>query len=249
MNSARLFGILCLVPLLLTGCGTATEDTNQAEVSHQTQHQNHETTQKIPPSSENENVITAQVTRVVDGDTIEVNRNGNEERVRLLLVDTPETKHPDLPVQPFGPEASAFAKEILTGENVQLEFDGPKRDHYDRLLAYIWINGENFNKRLLEEGLARYAYVYDPPYTHADDMMKAQNRAKEAEKGIWSIDNYVHEEGFQQNGETDADTSEHTQASYSNCSEARKAGVTPLYEGDEGYGTHLDRDGDGVACE
>lgn len=139
---------------------------------------------------------TATVTRIVDGDTIEINYNGKTESVRLLLVDTPETKHPNLPVQPFGPEATAFAEKHLAGKTVQVEFDGPKRDKYDRLLAYLWIGGKNFNQMLLENGLARYAYVYDPPYKHQDEMKAAESRAKEKRIGIWSIDNYVSADGF-----------------------------------------------------
>ena len=142
--------------------------------------------------------VDATVTNVVDGDTIDIKINGREERVRLLLVDTPETVHPDKPVQPFGPEASDYAKEMLSGKEVRFEYDGPKRDHYDRLLGYVWVDGENFNLQLLEKGLARYAYEYDPPYVHAASMKNAETRAKQQEKGIWSIDGYVTDEGFRE---------------------------------------------------
>ncbi|WP_246202668.1 thermonuclease family protein [Virgibacillus doumboii] len=151
---------------------------------------------------------TATVTRVVDGDTIEIRLNGKTEDVRLLLVDTPETVHPSEPVQPFGPEASQFAKSQLTGKKVQIEYDGPKRDHYGRLLAYLWVDGQNFNKMLLEKGLARYAYVYDPPYTHSNAFMKAQNRAKNAERGIWSRNNYVTSDGFNYQESQQSDNTE-----------------------------------------
>ncbi|WP_145997323.1 thermonuclease family protein [Salirhabdus sp. Marseille-P4669] len=149
-----------------------------------------------------EGFARATVTRVVDGDTIELRfENGTTETIRLLLVDTPETKHPSLPVQQFGPEASQFAKKTLLNKQVQVEYDGPKRDKYDRLLGYLWIGNSIFNQMLLEEGLARYAYVYDPPYTHSSAFMKAQNRAKNAKKGIWSIDGYVTADGFNQHEE------------------------------------------------
>lgn len=154
--------------------------------------------------------VDATVTNVVDGDTIDIKINGREERVRLLLVDTPETVHPDKPVQPFGPEASDYAKEMLSGKEVRFEYDGPKRDHYDRLLGYVWVNGENFNQQLLEKGLARYAYEYDPPYVHAASMKNAETRAKQQEKGIWSIDGYVTDEGFR---EDESSSVEETKAS------------------------------------
>ncbi|ALX47772.1 thermonuclease family protein [Lentibacillus amyloliquefaciens] len=144
-----------------------------------------------------EDAEKATISRVVDGDTIEVKYNGSTEDVRLLLVDTPETVHPSKPVQPFGPEASEFAKDTLTpGESVKIEFDGPKRDHYDRLLGYIWDDGQNFNKRLLKKGLARYAYVYDPPYTHQKSFQQAEVNARNNDIGIWSIEGYVTPDGF-----------------------------------------------------
>ncbi|PKR79213.1 hypothetical protein CEY16_05590 [Halalkalibacillus sediminis] len=151
---------------------------------------------KSKDDGNNSNLDTATVTRIVDGDTIEINLNGTVESVRLLLVDTPETKHPSKPVQPFGPEASKFATNVLSGKEVKVEYDGPKRDHYGRLLAYLWVDGKNFNKMLLEEGFARLAYVYDPPYTHMDSFTKAQTRAMNAGKNIWSIKGYVQSDGF-----------------------------------------------------
>ena len=65
-------------------------------------------------------------TRVVDGDTIIVNINGKKERVRLIGVDTPETKHPNKPVEYFGREASAFTKLMVEGKKVRLEYDWQK---------------------------------------------------------------------------------------------------------------------------
>jgi hypothetical protein len=67
---------------------------------------------------------------VVDGDTLVLQ---NDERVRLIGVDTPETKHPTKPVEPFGPEASSFTKRAVEGKLVRLKFDREKRDRYQRL--------------------------------------------------------------------------------------------------------------------
>lgn len=155
---------------------------------------------------------TAVVTRVVDGDTLHIEWNGKEETVRLLLVDTPETVHPGKPVQPYGKEASQFAKETLSGKEVQLEFDGPERDKYDRLLAYIWVEDTSFNQLLLEKGLARYAYVYDPPYTHAGKLKDAEQEASDHKKGIWSLPGYVTEDGFAEGfeaGQNESSSSSH----------------------------------------
>ncbi|TKD69171.1 thermonuclease family protein [Pseudalkalibacillus hwajinpoensis] len=143
-----------------------------------------------------ENTIPATVERVVDGDTLKVQVENREETIRLLLVDTPETKHPTKPVQPFGPEASQFAKDTLEGKEVGIELDVSERDKYGRLLAYVWIGDSMFNEMLLEEGLARVAYIYQPNVKYVDQFQTIQREAQEKAIGIWSMENYVQEEGF-----------------------------------------------------
>ena len=98
-------------------------------------------------------------TRVVDGDTIEVSPEveGTAD-VRLIGVDTPETVDPNEPVEPCGPEASAFTTQQLEGQSVTLEFDEDRMDDLDRALAYVWVpdlDGELFNETLVREGYAR----------------------------------------------------------------------------------------------
>jgi|SRR5699024_5196084 len=136
------------------------------------------------------------IDRVVDGDTVKVEMaDGQKETVRLLLIDTPESVHPNKPEQPYGEESSEYAKEKLPeGKEVKLEYDGPKRGTYDRLLAYIWVDGENFNQEMLEKGYARYAYEYDPPYKYQNEFKEAERKAEEADKRIWSIDGFVKSE-------------------------------------------------------
>ncbi|MDL4839500.1 thermonuclease family protein [Aquibacillus rhizosphaerae] len=131
------------------------------------------------------NLDIALVKRVIDADTIEVYVNGNVVDVRLLLIDAPETVHPDIPDEAFGAEAVARARQILIGKQVQLEYDGPRYDDYGRLLAYVWVDGVMLNELLLEEGLAHVAYVYHPPYKYYQRYVKAQERAKVGWKGIW----------------------------------------------------------------
>ncbi|MFB5660454.1 thermonuclease family protein [Alteribacillus sp. HJP-4] len=143
--------------------------------------------------------IPAEVTEVVDGDTIKVTMNGEEETIRLLLIDTPETVHPDEPVQPYGPEASAYVKERLpAGEAVEIEVDTTTRDHYDRFLAYVWHDGDMLNESLIEEGFARVAYVYEPNTRHEQAFRDIEKEAKEEDKGIWSEEGYVTEDGFRE---------------------------------------------------
>lgn len=98
---------------------------------------------------------TYLVTRIVDGDTVEIDYNSQKEKVRLIGIDTPETVKPNTPVQAYGKDASEFTKSQLLNNYISLEFDEQERDQYGRLLAYVYINGEMFNKTLLSEGLAR----------------------------------------------------------------------------------------------
>lgn len=130
---------------------------------------------------------TATVVSVTDGDTIKVKfSNGKIETVRLLLIDTPETKHPNKPVQPCGPEATEFTKRMLpAGTTVKLEYDKDKRDKYDRLLAYVYVNGKSVNEALLAAGLAKVT-VYEPNNKYEDKYRAIEAEAKKEKKGIWS---------------------------------------------------------------
>lgn len=108
----------------------------------------------------------------------------------------PETHHPTKSVEPFGPEASQFATNTLVGKNVQLDLDGPERDKYGRLLVDLWIDNTTFNDMLLKKGLARVAYVYNPPYKHYDEYVADESTAKDQKLGIWSLLGYVTENGY-----------------------------------------------------
>ena len=133
------------------------------------------------------------VERVVDGDTVIVHlEDGTRERVRLLLIDTPESVKPDTEVQPFGEEASDFAKELMPeGETVELERGNPERDDYDRMLDYIWADDDNVNQLLVEEGYARVGFVYEPNTKYLEELEQAQEEAKEHGENIWSIPGYA----------------------------------------------------------
>ena len=132
---------------------------------------------------------TVTVRRVIDGDTIEVNPPLSwTEDVRLLGVDTPETVDPGEPVEPYGPEASAFTKQQLEGERVTLIFDQEKRDQYGRALAYVRIGGqsETFNETLLKQGYAQL-YVVPPNDRFEARFSQAQDQARQAQRGIWGL--------------------------------------------------------------
>jgi len=138
----------------------------------------------------------AEVLKVIDGDTIKVKlENGEEERVRMTLIDTPETKHPQLKVQPFGIEASEYNTSELLGKKVVLELDVQERDQYGRVLAYVWHEDVLFNKVLLEKGLARVA-VFPPNTKYVDQFKSVEQEAKKSGYGIWSIEDYVLNNGY-----------------------------------------------------
>lgn len=125
-----------------------------------------------------------KVERIVDGDTIEVTMKGKKEIIRLIGVDTPETKKPNTPVMFYGKEASAFTKKRLEKETVELEFDVDKLDPYKRLLAYVWIGDELFNRTLVQEGYARMA-TFPPNVKYVDAFKQDQEAARNKKKGLW----------------------------------------------------------------
>lgn len=130
---------------------------------------------------------TVTVERIVDGDTIRIDPAVDDiDEVRLIGVDTPETKDPDCDVQPYGPEALTFTRDQLQGEEVDLEFDEDRVDRYDRLLAYVYLDDDMFNETLLEEGYAQ-VYTVSPNDRYEDRFEEAQESAQEAEIGIWGL--------------------------------------------------------------
>ncbi|WP_079526086.1 thermonuclease family protein [Halobacillus hunanensis] len=194
--SCKRVAIMAVLSVSLIGCTpTSEEPSSDAKAQQAVQTSDEEKEKQTPTPEENNNNQSTQtnatVTRVVDGDTLEVSMNGKTEDVRLLLIDTPETVHPSKPVQPFGPEASQFVKEKLTGEKVRIEVGKEERDHYGRLLAYVFINGETIQEKLLRKGLARTAYLYND-LTMLDEFHEAQKPARTAGIGVWSIPGYAH---------------------------------------------------------
>ena len=131
--------------------------------------------------------IMAQVERVIDGDTIRARYRGQEHyTVRLIGVDTPETKHPTQAVQFFGREATAFTKAALEGKPVLLAKDrtGDTVDRYGRLLRYVLLDGDNFNARLIREG---YAHAYRRfPFSKRAEFIQLEEQARRRGIGLWN---------------------------------------------------------------
>jgi len=125
--------------------------------------------------------------RVVDGDTIDIAISGNTERVRLIGINTPETKHPTKGMECFGPEASAYTKQLLPkGTKLRVERDIEARDKYGRLLLYVYIENSNVfvNLDLVLQGYAR-PMVFEPNTAHKADFAQAATQAELRNVGLW----------------------------------------------------------------
>lgn len=142
----------------------------------------------------------SKVIRVVDGDTIVVDYQGQKEKVRLIGVDTPETVDPRRPVQAYGKEASDFSKKMLTGKKVRLAFDWNKRDKFGRVLAYINLpsdqvkdapgcmvksgNEFDFNASLISCG---YGHAYTRfPFAKMEEHRELERKARTLKRGLWA---------------------------------------------------------------
>lgn len=132
-----------------------------------------------------------RVQRVVDGDTLLLT---DRQRVRLLGVDTPETKRPDFPVEPWGPEAYEFTRRAVEGRGIRLEFDTERADAHGRILAYVWYRestrGEEklLNEELLRAGMGRATLNYPFAEAMKRRFRAAEREAKAAKRGIWSAE-------------------------------------------------------------
>jgi len=131
----------------------------------------------------------ATVVAVIDGDTIDVRIGGRQERVRLIGIDTPETKKPDAPVECFGPEATAFTAGLLPiGTDIRIERDVVGRDDYGRLLGYVRLAdpaGTFVNLEIVRRGFAR-PLTFEPNDTYAAAFADAARDAEAGDVGLWA---------------------------------------------------------------
>ena len=143
----------------------------------------------VRPAGPPDGLSRANVTRVVDGDTVDVAPGG---RVRLIGIDTPEAVDPRQPVQCYGREASVGAGALLNGRAVLLEADPSQddKDAFDRLLRYVWLSdgpnaGRQVNFELIARGFA-HEYTFRTPYKYRDLFRQAQDHARRYALGLWS---------------------------------------------------------------
>jgi micrococcal nuclease len=133
--------------------------------------------------------VAAKVQRVVDGDTFIATVRGRRERVRVIGVDTPESVDPNRPDEPYGEEASNFAKHYLNGATVRLAGDVEPRDRYGRMLAYVWLeDGTFWNALLAAEGYAQQLTI-PPNVTYAGLFRRLVGEARRNNRGLWALEN------------------------------------------------------------
>lgn len=141
----------------------------------------------------------AKVTKVIDGDTIEIDRGKGVEKLRFILVDSPETKHPKKQVEYYGAEASKFTTKWLEGRTIYLEKDVSETDKYGRLLRYVWlvkpgtdnpteeeITSFMFNSYLLRDGYAVVA-KFPPDIKYVEIFKTFETYAREKNLGLYGV--------------------------------------------------------------
>ena len=137
-----------------------------------------------PPNGQPDLVKIADV---IDGDTVDIDINGRTERVRLIGVNTPETKHPTKPIECFGPEASAYLTQLLPkGTAVRIERDVEARDRYGRMLLYLYLGSNDLfiNLDLVARGYGTPMSI-EPNTFHRNDFVRAAAQAEAADVGLW----------------------------------------------------------------
>ena len=132
--------------------------------------------------------IPVKYLKTSDGDTMRVMLDGENTRVRFLGINTPEVSGEDKIEEPWGNEALAFTREKLDkAKKIEIEYDdvADHEDRFGRKLAWIWVDDELFEVKLLEEGLAK-TYMLKNNYRYANELKAAERKAKQAKIGVWS---------------------------------------------------------------
>lgn len=181
------------------------------------------------------------VARVIDGDTIEIDTG---ESVRLICIDTLERG------QNGYQEAKDYLEGLVLGKEVKLVRDISETDKYDRLLRYVYLDGDFVNEMIVREGHGS-AYPYSPDTSLCPQILEAEAEAKEKEKGIWAVEEVVEEEAPPE--EDTGDSGYDCSSNVYNCGDfSTHAEAQEVFEfcGGVGNDIHaLDRDDDGLACE
>ncbi|MGE3795925.1 MAG: thermonuclease family protein [Dehalococcoidia bacterium] len=234
---SRLAALAAAAALLVVGCGEARPAASATASSSSTR-----AASTATPASTSSAAAAAiktgapaQVVDVVDGDTLDVRLDGKVQRVRLILVDTPEVFGG---VQCYGREASTYTKSLLpAGTALRLERDVSETDRFGRLLRYAYLDdGRLVNEVLVRDGYGRVA-TFPPDLKLVERMRAAEREARDARRGLWG------------GCETPTATPSAASTPFASCAAARAAGAAPVRRGQPGYNPGLDGDADGIACE
>lgn len=131
---------------------------------------------------------STKLIRVVDGDTLVVSINGEQEKIRIIGLDTPESVKSNHPIECFAKEATEHITELLSSNSTLSIVSDPSqdtRDKYGRMLAHIFVGEVNIAQQMIVDGYA-YEYTYRTPYIYQSEYRNAQLEAKEYERGLWS---------------------------------------------------------------
>lgn len=179
---AKILAAMAIGSLVLTGCsgGSASVEKQTASAAALAGEQ------KTANNNQQNYADTGVVVRVIDGDTITATVNGEEKTIRLLNIDTPETKHPNEPIQCLGPEATAYLESRLkTGDEIGLEYDIERLDRFGRTLAGVYESNSLVNADIAAMGLG-VAVLFEPNKRFYQQVLDAQNKAKDQGQGLFS---------------------------------------------------------------
>ena len=129
-------------------------------------------------------VYEGVVVHIEDGDTIDVRIGDRVERVRYIGIDAPEVPHHGLDGTRGGEAARRLNRALVRGRRVSLELDVEERDHYGRLLAYVWVGDRMINLEMVRRGYARVLTI-PPNIRHEGRFAQAETEARVAGRGLW----------------------------------------------------------------
>lgn len=207
-----LTGVLMAI-FIISGCGDSTGSEPATKTNSNQNTKDEKLTRDEEISNEEDKIEKmtekVSVSQIIDGDTIVVtNKDGEEETIELLLIDTPEESPEDQSAAQYGKQATDFTVSELEDTNVLLERGNPAKDENGHTLGHIWLNSTegpiNFAELLLSSGLAKVVSTDGSNANYLDEFLaseqKAKDKAAEDKDGyvdnIWSVDGYVTEDGF-----------------------------------------------------
>lgn len=199
-------------------------------------------------------LITVKDFKVYDGDTADFILNRATEpsiKARFLLMDAPEIRGG----VPYSKAARKRVNQIFEeAEIIQIEYEGPKKDKYQRDLVHVWVDGHLLSEILIREGyaIARYIHQYLPNSQYVKAIYEAQEKAKYEGLRVW-VDGdleFINKAEYElQANHSAGSVNEAEEVYYRNCKEVWQAGKAPIREGDPGFRPQFDGDKDGVGCE